>query len=96
MKSKFFKDTQGLCEYRCPPDQVLICLRMDKAACQQMIERAGQLGLTSGEYIQRMMEGSGLTASGSGTPLPSESQQRRFLPAPAGDPVKAGAGKEHR
>ena len=57
MKSKFFKDTQGLCEYRCPPDQVCICLRMDKAAYQQLLTEAGRQGLSSGEYIQRMMEG---------------------------------------
>lgn len=57
MKSKFFKDTQGLCEYRCPPDQVCICLRMDKAAYERLIVQAGRLGLTSGAYIQRMVEG---------------------------------------
>lgn len=57
MKSKFFKDTQGLCEYRCPPDQVCICLRMDKAAYERLIAQAGRLGLTSGAYIQRMVEG---------------------------------------
>jgi hypothetical protein len=57
MKSKFFKDTQGLCEYRCPPDQVSICLRMDKAAYERLVTEAGRLGLTSGAYIQQMVEG---------------------------------------
>lgn len=57
MKSKFFKDTQGLCEYRCPPDQVCICLRMDKAAYERLVTEAGRLGLTSGAYIQQMVEG---------------------------------------
>jgi hypothetical protein len=59
MKSKFFKDTQGLCEYRCPPDQVCICLRMDKAACERLITEAGRLGISSGAYIQRMLEEAG-------------------------------------
>lgn len=56
MKSRFFKDTQGLCEYRCPPEQVCICLRMDRAAYERIIREAGRLGMTSGEYIQRMAE----------------------------------------
>lgn len=58
MKSKFFKDTQGLgeCYTRCPPDMVCICLRMKRRAYGQLLREAGQLGITSGEYIQRLME----------------------------------------
>lgn len=58
MKSKFFKDTQGLgeCYTRCAPDKVSICLRMDKAAYQQVLSESGRLGITSGEYIQRLLE----------------------------------------
>lgn len=57
MKSKFFKDTQGLgeCYTRCPPGQVCICLRMDRAVYGQLLRDAGQLGITSGEYIQQLM-----------------------------------------
>ncbi|MBE5802171.1 MAG: hypothetical protein E7319_07770 [Clostridiales bacterium] len=57
MKSKFFKDTQGLDELytRCAPDKVSICLRMDKAAYQQVLSESGRLGITSGEYIQRLL-----------------------------------------
>ncbi len=58
MKSKFFKDTQGLgeCYTRCAPDKVSICLRMDKAAYQQVLSESVRLGMTSGEYIQRLLE----------------------------------------
>lgn len=58
MKSKFFKDTQGLgeCYTRCPPGMVCICLRMDRAVYGQLLREAGQWGITSGEYIQRLME----------------------------------------
>lgn len=56
MKSKFFKDTQGLCEYRCPPDQVCICLRMDRAAYERILREAGQQGISSGMYIQKLLE----------------------------------------
>lgn len=57
MKSKFFKDTQGLgeCYTRCPPGQVCICLRMDRCIYEQLLRQAGQCGMTSGEYIQQLM-----------------------------------------
>lgn len=57
MKSKFFKDTQGLgeCYTRCPPGQVCICLRMDRGVYGQLLRQAGQCGMTSGEYIQQLM-----------------------------------------
>ncbi len=56
MKSRFFKDTQGLCEYRCPPEQVCICLRMDREAYGRILREAERLGISSGAYIQRMVE----------------------------------------
>lgn len=58
MKSKFFKDTQGLgeCYTRCPPGRVCVCLRMDETIYGQLLREAGQLGITSGDYIQRLME----------------------------------------
>lgn len=63
MKSKFFKDTQGLgeCYTRCPPGMVCICLRMDRVAYGQLLREAGQLGITSGDYIQRLMEWHSMT-----------------------------------
>ena len=63
MKSKFFKDTQGLgeCYTRCPPDRVCICLRMDRVVYGQLLREAGQLGITSGDYIQRLMEWHSMT-----------------------------------
>jgi hypothetical protein len=66
MKSRFFKDTQGLGESytRCPPGQVCICLRMDRAAYGQILREAERLGLTSGEYIQRMVEKGGTGEAG--------------------------------
>ena len=71
MKSKFFKDTQGLgeCYTRCPPGQVCICLRMDRAVYGQLLREAGQLGITSGEYIQQLM-----AWYGSATPEPDPRQ----------------------
>lgn len=71
MKSKFFKDTQGLgeCYTRCPPGVVCICLRMDRAAYEQLLREAEQLGITSGEYIQRLLEWhSGMQAAPISTP----------------------------
>ncbi|MBE5815355.1 MAG: hypothetical protein E7320_09165 [Clostridiales bacterium] len=58
MKSKFFKDTQGLgeCYTRCPPGQINICLRMDREVYGRIVREAGRLGITSGAYIQRMLE----------------------------------------
>ena len=66
MKSKFFKDTQGLgeCYTRCPPGKVCICLRMDKAIYGQLLREAGQLGITSGDYIQQLMEWHSMLPSG--------------------------------
>lgn len=57
MKSRFFKDTQGLgeCYTRCPPGQVCICLRMDRGIYGQLLRQAGQYGMTSGQYIQQLM-----------------------------------------
>ncbi len=58
MKSKFFKDTQGLgeCYTRCPPGRVSVCLRMDEAAYGRLLEEAGRLGMTSGDYIGLLLE----------------------------------------
>lgn len=77
MKSKFFKDTQGLgeCYTRCPPGVVCVCLRMNQTVYGQLLREAGQLGITSGEYIQRLMEWHSTVPAGT-TDLPD-----RCLPA---------------
>ena len=58
MKSRFFKDTQGLgeCYTRCPPDRVCICLRMNRAVYGQLLQEAARLNMTGGQYIQLLME----------------------------------------
>lgn len=58
MKSRFFKDTQGLgeCYTRCPPDQLCICLRMNRAVYGQLLQEAARLNMTGGQYIQLLME----------------------------------------
>lgn len=70
MKSKFFKDTQGLgeCYTRCPPGQVCICLRMDRCLYEQLLCEAGQYGMTSGQYIQQLMAWHGNSAAHSCPP----------------------------
>ena len=52
MKSKFFKDTQGLesAFESCTPDKVSVCLRLSRTAYESARE-----GLTSGEYIERLI-----------------------------------------
>jgi hypothetical protein len=69
MKSKFFKDTQGLgeCYTRCPPGQVCVCLRMDRDLYGQLLRQAGQCGMTSGQYIQQLMAWHGGACAGAET-----------------------------
>jgi hypothetical protein len=69
VKSRFFKDTQGLgeCYTRCPPDQLCICLRMSRTACGQLMRQAARLNMTTGRYIQLLLEErSGLVEERSG------------------------------
>ncbi len=57
MKSKFFKDTQGLesAMEACTPDKLSVCLRIDKLAYEHMVAEAGRMGLSSGEYLERLL-----------------------------------------
>ncbi|NLO84929.1 MAG: hypothetical protein GX096_05825 [Clostridiales bacterium] len=57
MKSKYFKDTQGLesAFEVCTPDKVSICLRISKEAYDYALSQAACYGMTSGEYIEMLL-----------------------------------------
>ena len=57
MRSKFFKDTQGLesAFESCTPDKVSVCLRLSRTAYDQALAQSAREGLTSGEYIERLI-----------------------------------------
>ena len=57
MKSKFFKDTQGLesAFESCTPDKVSVCLRLSRTAYELALAESAREGLTSGEYIERLI-----------------------------------------
>ena len=57
MKSKLFKDTQGLdCPFeRCTPDKVSVCLRLNKRAYDLALAQSEKRNMTSGEYIERLI-----------------------------------------
>lgn len=57
MKSKFFKDTQGLesAFEVCSPDKVSVCIRLSRRAYDLALDESSRLGLTSGEYIDRLL-----------------------------------------
>ena len=57
MRSKFFKDTQGLESAfdSCAPDKVSVCLRLSRTAYDLALAQSAREGLTSGEYIERLI-----------------------------------------
>ncbi len=57
MKSKFFKDTQGLesAFEVCTPEKVSVCLRFSKCAYDYAVAQSQRLGVTSGEYIEQLL-----------------------------------------
>lgn len=57
MKSKFFKDTQGLesAFEVCTPDKISVCLRFSKDAYEYALVQAARLEMTSGEYIEKIL-----------------------------------------
>lgn len=55
MKSKFFKDTQGLESAACAPDKVSVCMRLSRRAYDVVLAQSARLGLTSGEYIEALI-----------------------------------------
>lgn len=59
MKSKYFKDTQGLESpfELCSPEKVSICLRISKCAYDYALWKSSCLGITSGEYMEQVLLG---------------------------------------
>lgn len=57
MKSKLFKDNQGLesAFEACMPDKLSVCLRIDKHTYEHMVAEAGKQGLSSGEYLEKIL-----------------------------------------
>ena len=57
MTSQFFKATQGLASAfeSCTPDTVSVCLRLSRTAYEQALAQSAREGLTSGEYIERLI-----------------------------------------
>ncbi|MDD3336386.1 MAG: hypothetical protein PHI98_12870 [Eubacteriales bacterium] len=57
MKSKYFKDTQGLdLPFElCSPDKVSVCLRIEKSALDYVLSESERLSITSGEYIEGLI-----------------------------------------
>ena len=57
MKSKFFKDTHGLesAFESCAPGKVSVCLRLDRRAYELALAESAREGLSSGEYIERLI-----------------------------------------
>lgn len=57
MKSKFFKDTQGLesAFEACKPDKLSVCLRLDKRIYEHVVCEAQRLGVSSGEYLEKVL-----------------------------------------
>lgn len=57
LKSKFFKDTQGLesAFEVCSPDKVSVCIRLSRRAYDLALDESARLGLTSGEYIESLL-----------------------------------------
>ncbi len=58
MKSKYFKDMQGLDSGFDPTktQMVSICLRLDRHAYDYAIQTSADLGISSGAYIQMLLK----------------------------------------
>lgn len=84
MKSKFFKDTQGLesafeC---CSPDKVSVCLRMDRSAYDMLLMQSCHLGLTSGQYIEALILAQAQAPRSHVSPCGTEARTRPSAPLP--------------
>ena len=55
MKSRFFTDTQELDVPMLPKDKISVCLCLNRSAYEQALLRAGRMGISSGEYIERLI-----------------------------------------
>ena len=82
MKSQFFTDTQDLDAPKVPSDKISVCLCLNRCAYEQVLLRSGQLRITSGEYIDRLICRDLFSAYGTKDLPWSCSPWRRFPPAP--------------
>ena len=57
MKSRLFTDTQGLDVPFADEgaDRISICLRMSRSAYIRIAKKAERLGITTGEYVERLI-----------------------------------------
>ena len=55
MKSQFFKDMQGLGTAPNLAGRISVCLLLNRDAYLQAVQEAARLGITSGDYIDRLM-----------------------------------------
>ena len=55
MKSRFFTDVQELDTTPRIADRVCLCLLVDRRACEVILKEARGRGLTTGEYIDRLV-----------------------------------------
>ena len=56
MKSKLFTDTRGLdVAFADEADRISICLRMNRSTYIRIAKGAERLGITTGEYVERMV-----------------------------------------
>lgn len=84
MKSRFFKDTQGLEPMVPPGDKVCVCLRLSRRSYERAMQQASRMNLTSGEYIDQLILSQPASACGTKAQPPSDTRQKRFPPAPPG------------
>ena len=82
MKSRFFTDTQDLDAPCVPKDKISICLCMSRRSYELLLLRSGQIGVTSGEYIDRLIRHDFFSVCGTKDLPWSYSPWRRFPPAP--------------
>lgn len=84
MKSRFFKDTQGLDHMVPPCDKVCVCLRLSRRSYERAMQQASRMNLTSGEYIDYLILAQPVNACGTKAQPPSDNLQKHFPPAPPG------------
>lgn len=56
MKSQFFKDMQGLGTTPSLAGRISVCLLLNRDAYLQAVQEAARLGITSGEYFDRLVK----------------------------------------
>lgn len=84
MKSRFFTDTRGLDGPEVPRDRVCVCLCLNRRAYERVLEQASEHGVTSGEYVDRLILQDALSSGDTKAPCSSDSPWQRFPPAPPG------------